>query len=266
MIGYDVEFFLSNSRGYIPAERVLGGTKGRGMPIGKGVVAHPDNVMAEIASAAPFKAQDIIPRIQHDVDLLRQHVAPVDVSIVPYINVSKQFLDSSELASEVGCDVDFRNGEQRDPITADVLGRSRYAGGHLHFDVNSDIAPDYAAAVCDIMLAVPCIAHGEQQGGRRGTYGLAGLYRPKSYGVEYRTLSNYWVDMLISESTPNIIAPETFANLIINTSKALEEVRDEVLMLPAKYKDYATEIIETENRDEALNFIQLINKYTQGVI
>jgi len=237
------------------------------MPIGKGVVAHPDNVMAEIASAAPFKAENIIGRIQHDVDLLRQHVSPVDVSIVPYINVSKQFLDSSELAGEVGCDVDFRNGEQRDPITADVLGMSRYAGGHLHFDVNSDIAPDYAAAVCDIMLAVPCIAHGEQQGGRRGTYGLSGLYRPKSYGVEYRTLSNYWVNILLQRNEAvSHLYPEQLATLIVNTSKALEEVRDEILMLPAKYKDYATEIIETENRDEARNFMLLISKYTQGVI
>lgn len=252
MIGYDAETFLRNSRGYIPAERVLAGTKGRGTSIGKGVIAHPDNIMAEISSAAPFDAKNLMQRIKHDVNKLREHVAPVSVSIVPQITVSQEWLDSCENANEIGCDIDYQNGAPRNPIKSDTLGLARYAGGHIHFDVDDCIAPDYAASVCDVMLAVACIAAGEQQGGRRKVYGLPGIYRPKSYGVEYRTLSNFWLEWLHRDNT--------FGNLVRITSEAFENVIDEVLILPAKHGDYAREIIMNENQGEAANFMLMLNE------
>lgn len=253
-IGYDVEFFLQGRSGYIPAERIMSGTKGRAGAIAQGVVGHPDNIMAEIASAAPFDHDQFASRIKHDLRKFRQHVAPVAVCVVPGITVTNEFLSSSKLAGEVGCDIDFQDGEPRDAIDTSVLGNSRYAGGHLHFDTDLDIPPDYCASVCDVMLAVTAIARGEKQGGRRGVYGLPGLYRPKPYGLEYRTMSNYWVT-LVENDDPY------FAHAVQRTADAFLTLKDDILMLPQRYGDYAKEIIATENQDEAINLMQIV----QGV-
>lgn len=256
-LGYDAEFFLRGGRGYIPAERVLRGTKGHAAVLGPGVVGHPDNIMAEIASAGPFHHENLMERITHDFDVLRKHVAPVEVQITAGITVTEEFLAAAELAKEIGCDVDFQNGAPRDPITTESIGTSRYAGGHLHFDTSRDIPPDYCASVCDIMLAVPLIAMGERQGGRRGTYGLPGLYRPKEYGLEYRTLSNYWVSLIINNPQGN---GRVFCELVGRTASAFLTMDEQILTLPQRYRDYAQEIITAEDSDEAQNLFTFIKQ------
>jgi hypothetical protein len=44
----------------------------------------------------------------------------------------------------------------------------------------------------DLFLGVPSVLmdDGEE---RKQMYGKAGAYRPKKYGAEYRTLSNFWI-------------------------------------------------------------------------
>ncbi len=48
------------------------------------------------------------------------------------------------------------------------------------------------AAFADLFLGLPS-AGADKQGKRRELYGKAGRYRPTSYGIEYRVLSNYWL-------------------------------------------------------------------------
>ena len=45
---------------------------------------------------------------------------------------------------------------------------------------------------CDLFLGVPSVLMDEGEL-RKQLYGKAGAFRPKPYGVEYRTLSNFWV-------------------------------------------------------------------------
>lgn len=97
----------------------------------------------------------------------------------------------------VGCQPDFdayaNEGAQREPFSGDSLGPLRYAGGHIHLAYNVDAIPPYVAArFMDIYLSLPWLEY-DVQHLRRGTYGKAGLFRPKSYGVEYRTPSNWWL-------------------------------------------------------------------------
>jgi hypothetical protein len=66
----------------------------------------------------------------------------------------------------------------------------RSAGGHIH--VETDQAPDEVSRQMDLFLSVPAtlMDNGEE---RKKLYGKMGAFRPKPYGVEYRTLSNFWI-------------------------------------------------------------------------
>jgi len=67
----------------------------------------------------------------------------------------------------------------------------RSAGGHIHVETSLDKAAVIRAM--DLFLGVPSLILDSKGGMRRQLYGKAGAYRPKSYGVEYRTLSNFWI-------------------------------------------------------------------------
>lgn len=100
-------------------------------------------------------------------------------------------------SQEVGCSADYdayeNEGAPRAPFDGSKLGATRYAGGHIHLSYNHSVVPPFVAArFLDLYLSLPFMEY-DRQGLRRGTYGKAGLFRPKSYGVEYRTPSNWWL-------------------------------------------------------------------------
>ena len=66
----------------------------------------------------------------------------------------------------------------------------RSAGGHIHVETKEN--PYDVVKAMDLFLGVPSVLmdEGEQ---RKKLYGKAGAHRVKSYGVEYRTLSNFWI-------------------------------------------------------------------------
>ena len=65
----------------------------------------------------------------------------------------------------------------------------RSAGGHIHIETKEDHIQVIRAM--DLFLGVPSVLmdQGEE---RKQLYGKAGAHRKKPYGVEYRTLSNFW--------------------------------------------------------------------------
>lgn len=253
-LGYDVETFLRSRAGYIPAERILSGTKGQGTAIGKGVLAHPDNVMAEISSAAPFDSENLYHRIVNDFNILAEHVAPVSVVFNNSLHLSPALLNTSTLACEIGCEQDFQYAELRDPISVDTLGDHRYAGGHLHFNINDGVPVEFATQMADVMLAVPLIAFGERQAGRRNVYGLPGLNRPKPYGFEYRTLSNYWAKLAVDGDNKG----KEFCDLVHILAMAYLNLDENIIALGMEYADLARQIIMNEDENEALNLTTLI--------
>ena len=66
----------------------------------------------------------------------------------------------------------------------------RSAGGHIHVETQKD--PWRVVKAMDLFLGVPSVLmdSGEE---RKKLYGTAGACRIKSYGPEYRTLSNFWI-------------------------------------------------------------------------
>ena len=75
----------------------------------------------------------------------------------------------------------------------------RSAGGHIHFGhtpngTREDIFLK-ATKFLDFYLGVPCVSLAEKidSPSRRQFYGRAGEYRIQKHGLEYRTLSNFWL-------------------------------------------------------------------------
>ena len=95
------------------------------------------------------------------------------------------------MASEFGCEPDYNawTGKKNPkPFSPNPFLRS--AGGHIHVETTLD--PKLVGRALDLFLGVPSVLmdKGEE---RKKLYGSAGAIRFKPYGLEYRTLSNFWI-------------------------------------------------------------------------
>lgn len=70
---------------------------------------------------------------------------------------------------------------------------NRYAGGHLHIGYDTETLPPHLLVqLLDEHLLPLDPNHGKTA--RSDFYGAPGSYRQKPYGLEYRSLSNWWLD------------------------------------------------------------------------
>ena len=107
-----------------------------------------------------------------------------------------------DTAKELGCDPDFnayKGEENKKPETTETF---RTGSGHIHigwgerFDPYNNI---HFRICCDLVrqldavLYIPSLVW-DSDIKRRTLYGARGAFRPKPYGLEYRVLSNKWLD------------------------------------------------------------------------
>jgi hypothetical protein len=153
------------------------------------------------------------------------------VKVDSLVDITRQELNSlSENCQVFGCDpstnIYSEGADKTSKIKVDpkkYLKRS--AGGHIHLGnsfeqyVDNKFAdsadsglreyhkialrikqalkksPDIMVAVLDIVVGNTCVLLDRAEGNkeRRANYGRAGEYRMKPYGIEYRSLSNFWL-------------------------------------------------------------------------
>ncbi len=171
------------------------------------------------------------------MDKIRQTVGDkFDLVLQPTVTFDKDTWDRIPMSSkELGCNPDFNawTGD-RNPSPA-AVGMMRAAGGHLHFGWTKDRDPNDPDHFADCRLLVKQLDYylgtasimwdGNQD--RRKMYGMAGAFRPKSYGVEYRSLSNRWL------SSPMLMkwvynAAYTCVNNLLNGGDPLEDVHGDL--------------------------------------
>ena len=200
-IGADPEVFVGNTTGVKSIIGRIGGTKDnpRPMPIGEGFAVQEDNVALEYnIPASPTKelfvaniasAMDFLSHVMHDMhglNLLKDSAIsfPEEELLHP-------------MALQFGCDPDYNawtNRKNKKPSAKDKNLRS--CGGHVHIGVLGTkyemTDPRSIIRACDLYLGVPSVIM-DTGDLRKQLYGKAGCFRQKRYGVEYRTLSNFWV-------------------------------------------------------------------------
>jgi hypothetical protein len=203
-IGADPELFVRdiNTGGVVPICGMIGGTKSEPIPMEdrpSGYAVQEDNVMLEFnipaSSSSRHFMQSIRLGLESIANLIRIRNLPIELDYANARLFSQEQLQHPQ-AAEFGCSPDFNGyqmGKPFRPIEAARLGGWRFAGGHVHLGYEGTEVPHHVVAqFCDLFLGLPSVAL-DKQGERRRRYGQPGRFRPTEYGIEYRTLSNFWI-------------------------------------------------------------------------
>jgi hypothetical protein len=197
-IGADPEFFLEQNGNLKSAIGRIGGVKEAPRPLGRdGFAVQEDNVAVEFNIPPAITMESFIESIEWSMKRISE-----EVSVFGYkpSKLASALFPPAELsdprALQFGCDPDFNawHGGRRNPKPRAKSERLRSCGGHVHVGYPSDTPIDRLRLIqlMDLYLGVPSVIMDADQG-RRELYGKAGAYREQPYGVEYRTLSNFWL-------------------------------------------------------------------------
>ncbi len=194
LLGCDPEFFLKQNGKHISAEGIVGGTKHAPLPIDNfGNAIQEDNVAVEFNIGASPTFEMFSNNIQKVLDYLKDKLHGFEFSTESAVIFDDDQLDTAQ-ARLFGCEPDFNAWTHKvnpKPFASNINLRS--AGGHIH--IGCAIAqekPEDVIKACDLFLGVPSVIL-DPNPARRELYGKAGSFRKKSYGVEYRSLSNFWI-------------------------------------------------------------------------
>lgn len=210
-LGCDPELFLTNADGIIGAEKVID-SKGILASNGAAVL---DGVQLELHPAPSTCRQTLAANIanifQAISTALTHRTDGIKVSFDPVVTVSKKELDTlSEQAKKLGCSPSLNTHKPNAILkVAKCNERMRSAGGHLHLaagpQFHGPLGPDRKPTdnadtirfvnLLDIFVGLPSVLIDRDPNAskRRRVYGRAGEHRLPPYGVEYRTLSNFWL-------------------------------------------------------------------------
>lgn len=199
LIGADVEFFIRHTTTgeIVSAEPYIKGTKDNPFVFdnnNKYFATSLDNVLAEICIPPARTKEEFYNYLRKSINYVNSTL-PKDYCTVaqPAHFFNEKYLQT-ENAQTFGCEPDFNaytGRENAAPASSDKTLRS--GGGHIHIgyaDPEESTNRTIIRAM-DLFLSIPLVIT-EPDNKRKELYGKAGCYRPKKYGVEYRTISNYY--------------------------------------------------------------------------
>jgi hypothetical protein len=210
-VGSDPEAFLRDKNGeLISAIGLVPGTKEQPHKTVNGSVQH-DNILAEFNSKPANSVLEFIDNHKLIISDLNSILTPLNLHLDFIASaMCSDALLSNPISRVAGCDPDYNAWELcRNTPASYTFTNLRAAGGHVHiaFDqaVNNPKARINFIRALDMVLGVPSVIL-DTDVARRGVYGKAGSFRPKDTinfdsdigpdpydGVEYRTLSNFWL-------------------------------------------------------------------------
>jgi hypothetical protein len=142
-------------------------------------------------------ADDFVEFIRYSMTTLRSMISNhLEFSYLPSAEF-EEIYTSTEQGSESGCKPDNNvwHDDERKPNLE--YTNIRVAGSHLHLsylEPNEKTSLNFVK-MFEVYGTIPTLKYEEKLPAifRRELYGSAGSYRIKPYGIEYRTLSSFWL-------------------------------------------------------------------------
>jgi hypothetical protein len=198
-LGSDPEFLLMNHQSKpVSVEGMLGCSKENPLDIGNGCAIQEDCVAVEFNIPPVNNADDFVEYIRYSIATLRGMIRrDLHFSFLPSAEFDEIQL-STEQSREGGCDPDKNVWDEDAECKPNLSATSRRAAGsHLHLSYlnpNEETSLNFIK-IFEVYGTIPTLKYEEKLSAifRRELYGAAGSYRIKPYGVEYRSLSSFWL-------------------------------------------------------------------------
>lgn len=189
-IGCDPELFIKEDDRVISFHGKINGKVKEPVKFGYGQVLE-DGCALEFNLPPALSCEEFDRGIE---EMLRDIKSKWDYTTKSYHEFSNEEIDSP-LCWESGCSssINAINGLKIPSVR--YYDGFRACGGHVHlgWDNPNKAARQRVGIMCDYYLGLPSILMDKEGLARRKVYGKAGDIRYKPYGIEYRSLSNFWI-------------------------------------------------------------------------
>lgn len=204
--GCDPELFLRSKKTgeFVSAHGVIPGSKKEPFKVKNGAV-QVDGMAVEFNIDPVKTGEEFAFSVKSVLAQLSEMVGPnLELVAKPTVHFSDEvFAAQPPEALELGCEPDYNayTGEQNTPPNS--AAKFRTGAGHIHIGWCEDVVVDDPehVQVCRIVVQqldyyLGVVSHQwDDDKDRRQLYGAKGAYRVKPYGVEYRPLSNAWLNL-----------------------------------------------------------------------
>jgi hypothetical protein len=249
LVGADPELFMRhpNNGAFVSAHGRIPGTKWKPHKVPFGAV-QVDGTALEFNIDPAKTVDEFIHNIKVVRKTLTEMVPGYNVVAEPVAHYDADYFNFEvpSHARELGCNPDYNGWTESTNPRPDPQGEPlRTASGHIHigWTEGADIEdPTHfllgcrMARQCDYYLGMSSLRW-DRDSVRRSLYGKAGAFRPKSYGIEYRVLSNRWLDS------------EPLMRWVYNTVQCAVVDGLSGLWAEDKYGDLARNVIDNNETD-----------------
>lgn len=201
LVGCDPEVFVKKNGIFQSAYGLIKGDKKNPQVVPNGAV-QVDGMALEFNINPAATEEEFVFNVQDVFNTMKAMVPGYDVVATPVAHFDAAYLAAQpKEALELGCDPDYNAWTNEVNPRPDGNRPMRTASGHVHIGWTSGENPEdnnhkdrcnLVVKQLDFYLGLPSLIY-DADTERREMYGKGGACRYKSYGVEYRTLSNAWL-------------------------------------------------------------------------
>ena len=198
-IGADPEVFVKKNNEIISGENLTIGTKDNPFYISNnGHAIQKDNIMLEFNIPASNTKEDFV----NNINICKEYIETLlmindcQLEIIPSAIINEDYLQTPQ-SKMFDCDPDFNIYTKNTNPSRNRISNLRTCGGHIHIGIEN-IETVTMKQKGKLVMAMDAVLGLESllldsDSRRRTMYGNAGSFRLKRYGIEYRTLSNFWI-------------------------------------------------------------------------